>query len=63
MFGERAQVIARLEAGIAALVANEITRRAAKGRHVARVTLCRLEKPGFGPGFSMSALPGSVLPG
>ena len=29
MFGERAQVIARLEAGIADLLANEITTRAA----------------------------------
>jgi hypothetical protein len=29
MFGERAQAIVRLEAGITALLANEITRRAA----------------------------------
>jgi hypothetical protein len=29
MFGERAQVIARLEAGIANLLANEIMKRAA----------------------------------
>jgi hypothetical protein len=46
VFGERAQVIARLEAGITALLAGELTRRVAYGRHALQTG-----KPGFGPGF------------